>query len=341
MTSSNRAAITGLGLYAPENVVDNAFFDKKYNRDMSTFLREQRNIFRRHFLAEDQATSDLIVPAAEKAMKAANVTACDLDLIIVATDTPDYVSPSTAAVVQFKLAASRAGTFDINTACAGFVTATDIASKFLVADERYNTILVVGAYGMSKYFDWSDHKVTSVFADGAGAAILQRTSAMTEAGEPYGILASQLATDGQYHDYMGIYAGGTKFPISEETLGKKMHKLQFTKRIPPETNGKVWPELTRAILDRIGKEISDVNHFFFTQINIGSIVETMGKLGAPIEKAHNVMDKFGYTGGACIPMAMADAAELHKLKKGDLVMVLGSGGGMSMSAMAIRWSYDT
>ncbi len=336
-----RAIITGLGMYAPENIVQNSFFDKKYDRDMSTFLVQQRNINERHFMSDEQATSDLIVPAALDAMKNAGITARDLDLIIIATDTPDYVSPSTAAVVQFKLQAARAGTFDLNTACAGFVTATDVASKFIVADERYNNILVVGAYGMSKYFDWSDHKVTSVFADGAGAAIVSRTSAVNEKREAYGILASQLATDGQYHDYMGIYAGGTKYPISDETVAKKMHQLQFTKRIPPETNGKVWPELTHAILDRIGKSIKDVNHFFFTQINIGSIIETMAKLGAPIEKAHNIMDRFGYTGGACIPMALADAARVHKLKKDDLVMVLGSGGGMSMAAMAMRWGYDT
>ncbi len=120
-----------------------------------------------------------------------------------------------------------------------------------------------------------------------------------------------------------------------------MHQLQFAKRIPPETNGKVWPELTNALLDRIGKTVADVDDFFFTQINIGSIKETMAKLDAPFEKTHNVMDKFGYTGGACIPMALADAAQSHKLKKGDLIMVLGSGGGMSMAAMAMRWSYNT
>lgn len=337
----SRAVITGLGLYAPPTVIENDFFSKKYDRDMDTFLREQRNIFKRHFMSADQATSDLIVPAAHDAMAQAGVTAKDLDLIIVATDTPDYISPSTAAVVQHKLSASRAGTFDLNTACAGFATATDVASKFLIADDRYKTILVVGAYGMTKYFDWSDFKVTSVFADGAGAAIVQRTDEKMANGEEYGILASQLATDGQYHDYMGIYAGGTKFPITEETVAKHMHQLQFVKRIPPETNGKVWPELTHALLDRVGKTVADVDHFFFTQININSIVETMGKLGAPMEKAHNVMDRYGYTGSACIPMAMADAAKSHKLKKGDLVMVLGSGGGMSMAAMIIRWGYNT
>lgn len=342
-----RAMITGTGLYAPERVVENDFFSKKYNRDMETFLREQRNIFQRRFMSDDQATSDLIVPAAQEAMKNAGVSANDIDLLIVSTDTPDYISPSTAAVVQHKMGLMKAGTFDINTACAGFVTALDVASKYIVADERYSTILVVGAYGMSKFFDWTDYKVTSVFADGAGAAIVQRVQPEQRApqpapgAQPLGIMASQLYTDGQYHDYMGIYGGGTKYPISEQVLNERRHLLQFTKRIPPETNGAHWPRLTHIILDRVHAKVSDVNHFFFTQININSIVETMKTLGAPLEKAHNVMDRYGYTGSACIPMAMADAARAKKLKKGDLVMVLGSGGGMSMAAMAMRWGYDT
>lgn len=332
----NRATIAGVGMYAPERVVENSFFDKMYNRDMDKFLREQRNIFQRRFMSETQATSDLIVPAAQEAMKAARIDVKDLNLIVIATDTPDYISPSTAAVVQNKLGASRAGVFDLNTACSGFVTAADVASKFIAADERYQNILVVGAYGMSKHFDWTDHKVTSVFADGAGAAIIQRTESEDE-----GFLASQLYADGQYHDYMGIYAGGTARPTTIEAIEARAHQLQFVKRIPPETNGEHWPRLTNTLLDRIGKRVSDVDHFFFTQINIGSIVETMDKLGAPQAKAHNVMDRFGYTGSACIPMALADAARAHKLKKGDLVFMLGSGGGMSMAAVALRWSYDT
>jgi 3-oxoacyl-[acyl-carrier-protein] synthase-3 len=332
-----RAMIAGTGMYAPERVVENDFFSKKYGRDMDSFLREQRNIFQRRFMSDAQTTSDLIVPAAEEAMKNAGVSALDIDLLIVSTDTPDYVSPSTAAVVQHKMGLLKAGTFDINSACAGFVTATDIASKYIMADERYSNILVVGAYGMSKFFDWSDYKVTSVFADGAGAAVIQRAPA----GSAYGVQASQLFTDGQYHDYMGIYAGGTKYPISEQTVADRKHLLQFTKRIPPETNGEHWPRLTNIMLDRVNARVADVSHFFFTQININSIVETMAKLGAPLEKAHNVMDRFGYTGSACIPMAIADAARSHKLHKGDLVMVLGSGGGMSMAAMAMRWGYDS
>lgn len=332
----SRATITGTGLYAPERVVTNDFFTKKYDRDMDTFLVQQRNIRERRFMSDDQATSDLIVPAAQEAMKNSGVSPRDVDLLIVATDTPDYISPSTAAVVQHKMGLERAGTFDLNTACAGFATALDVAGKYLVADERYRTILVVGAYGMTKYFDWSDYKVTSVFADGAGAAVVQRAPS-----DEFGILASQLSTDGQYHDYMGIYAGGTKYPINEQNMAERRHLLQFTKRIPPETNGIVWPRLTNSILDRVNKRVADVDHFFFTQININSIVETMQKIDAPLAKAHNVMDRYGYTGSACIPMAIADAARSHKLKKGDLVMILGSGGGMTTAAMALRWSYDT
>ena len=331
-----RATIAGTGMYAPEKIVENDFFNRKYGRDMDKFLREQRNIFQRRFMSDDQATSDLIVPAAEEAMRNAGLKATDLDLIIISTDTPDYVSPSTASVVQHKLGAVKAGTFDLNTACAGFVTATDVASKYIAADERYETVLVVGAYGMSKFFDWDDYKVTSVFADGAGAAIVQRSREST-----CGILASHLYTEGQYHDYMGIYAGGTKYPINADSLSKRQHLLQFTKRIPPETNGTHWPRLTGIILDRVNAKPEDVRHFFFTQINIASIIEAMGKLQVPLERAHNVMDRYGYTGSACIPMALADAARTRKLKKNDLVMMLGSGGGMSMAAMAMRWSYDT
>ena len=341
--AADRATIAGTGIYAPANIVDNSFFDQKYGKDMDTFLREKRNIFTRRFMAENQATSDLIVPAALDAMKAAGIQAMDLDLIIVATDTPDYISPSTAAVVQHKLGAAKAGVFDLNSACSGFVTALDVASKYIAADERYGNILVVGAYGMSKHFDWDDFKVTSVFADGAGAVIVQRARAHEASDDlrAEGILASQLYADGQYHDYMGIYAGGTAQPITSEAIEKRAHLLQFVKRIPPETNGEHWPRLTRILLDRIGRNVSDVDRFFFTQINVASIDETMQTLGAPRAKAHDIMDRYGYTGSACIPMAIADAAIKRRLKKGDLVLLLGSGGGMSMAAIAMRWSYDT
>lgn len=329
------AQITGTGMYAPEKVVKNDYFNELYKKDMDTFLREKRNIYERRFMSEDQATSDLVVPAAEKALNKAGLTAKDVDLIIVSTDTPDYLSPSTAAVVQYKLGASKAAAFDINSACAGFVTALDTANKYMTADPQYQTVLVIGAYGMTKYLNMDDYKIASLFADGAGAAVLQAKS------EKPSFLASTLYCDGQYHDYMGVYAGGTKTPITHDVVEKKEHLLNFAKKIPIETNGTHWPRLARILLDRIHKKETDINHFFLTQINIGSIHEALDNLGLPHEISHNVMDRYGYTGSACIPMAMDDAAQQGKLKKGDLVFLLGSGGGLSMAALALEWGYDT
>ena len=333
--STRRATITGTGFYAPERVVPNAYFNEKYGMDVDSFLRAQRNIYERHYMADDQATSDLIVPAAEEALEAAGLEPDELELIIVATDTPDYISPSTASVVQHKLGARRAGTFDVNTACAGFVTALDMAGKYVAADARYEAILVVGAYGMSKHLNWDDYKIATLFADGAGAVVVQPAR-----GEE-GLYASELYAEGQYHDYMGIYAGGTFMPVTADALERQDHQLRFAKKIPVETNPTHWPRLVRGVLEPLGKAPADVDHFFLTQINIGAINETLDRLEVPRERSHNIMDRFGYTGSACIPMALGDAAREHRLEKGDLVVFVGSGGGMAMAAVSMIWGYDT
>lgn len=335
MTTLRRASIAGTGMYAPERVITNQYFNDLYKKDIGTFLSEQRNIRERRWMLPEQRTSDLILPAAQEAMQTAGITARDLDLIIVSTDTPDYLSPSTASVVAHRLGATRAGTYDINTACAGFVVGCDIASKYIAADHKYKNILVVGAYAMSKYLNMDDYKIASLFADGAGAVVLQPAKG-TE-----GFMDSEMFTDGQYHDYMGIYAGGSAQPVTHQVIENKGHLLAFPKRIPPETNGIHWPRLTRILLDRIKRNPADIKHFFITQFNVQSIYETLDTLELPRDRAHYVMDRFGYTGSASIGMAVADAAYQKKMKKGDLVFMLGSGGGMSMAALALEWGYDT
>lgn len=323
-------SIAGCGSYAPQQVIKNDYFDRLYKKDVSTFLETRRNIFERRYMDESQVTSDLIVPAAEAAMSHAGIETKDLDLILVATDTPDYVSPATAAVVQYKLGAKKVPSFDINSACAGFVTAFDAGRRYIQTDENFNNVLVVGAYGMSRYIDYDDYKVASLFADGAGAVVLQPSKSP-------GVLNALLDTDGQYHDCMGIYAGGTSEPLSENVLDKKRHKLQFVKRIPTETNSERWPVMINTLLDRCNKKPSDIDHCFFTQINIESIDATLDKLGLEKSKSHNIMDRFGYTGSACIPMALSDAKSQNKLNDGDFVVLMGSGGGMSMAAVALIW----
>ncbi|MBN8536241.1 MAG: ketoacyl-ACP synthase III [Deltaproteobacteria bacterium] len=339
------ATIVGTGMYAPDRVIKNEYFNDLYKKDIDTFLRTQRNITERRWMETSQRTSDLILPAAEEAMKNAGITAKDLDFIIVATDTPDYLSPSTASVVSFRLGAVNAGTFDLNSACAGFVTALDVGNKFIKSDTQFKNILVVGAYAMSKWLNFDDYKIASLFADGAGAAVLRATENSMPEGpgseKASGFLTSVFLTQGQYHDYMGLYAGGSYKPVSHEVIENKEHLLAFPKRIPPETNGIYWPKLTHLILDKIGKKPTDVNHFFITQFNVQSIYETLDKLNLPHEKAHYIMDKYGYTGSASVGMCLADAVRKHKLKKKDLVIMLGSGGGMSMAALAMEWGYDT
>lgn len=329
------AAIVGTGMYVPEKVIKNQYFDDLFKKDISTFLESQKGISERRWMEKSQRTSDLIIPAAKEAMQNANITEKDLDLIIVCTDTPDYLSPSTAAVVQYRLGAVNAGTFDVNSACAGFVTGCDIASKFLACDAQYKNILVVGAYAMSKYLNMDDYKTTSLFADGASAVIMRASQ------NEFGFLSSAMYTDGQYHDYMGIYAGGSALPLSHDVIEKKEHLLSFPKRVPPETNGIHWPRLTRKLMDQIKKTPQDVKHYFITQFNLQSIHEAMDKLEVPRDRAHYVMKNYGYTGSASIGMCIAEAAKKHQLKKGDLCMMLGSGGGMSMTAIAFEWSYDT
>lgn len=332
-----RAYIAGTGLYHPEKLVPNSWFNEKYGMDIDTFLREKRNIHQRYFMAAEQSTSDLIVPAVESALESAKLAKEDVDLLIVATDTPDFASPSTASVVQHKMGLKNAGTFDLNSACAGFVSALDVASKYIAADSQYRNIVVVGAYGMTKHLNWDDYKIASLFADGAGAVVLR---AGAENAGP-GILASKLFTLGEFNDYMGIYGGGTFMPCTPEVLEKQDHRLRFAKKIPLETNSTHWPRLIRLLLDRTNKKLEDVSQFFLTQINIGTIQETMNILGLPQEKSYNIMDRYGYTGSACIPMAIADAANNHKLKKGDFVMLVGSGGGVAMASIALEWAYDT
>lgn len=330
------AVIVGTGMYAPERVVLNEEFNKMYGKDVDTFLREKRNIYQRRYMSSEQTTSDLIVPACEQALKNAKISKDEVDLVIVSTDTPDYLSPSTAAVVQYKMGLKNAGTFDVNSACAGFVTSLDMASKYIQADPQYKNILVVGAYGMTKYLNFDDMKIATLFADGAGAVVVQAR----EGGES-GVTASTLFADGQYHDYMGVYAGGTHTPMTHDVIEKKGHLLNFAKKIPIETNGYHWPRLTNILLDRIHKTPADIDHFFLTQINIQSIHEALDNLKLPHSKSHNIMDRYGYTGSACIPMALHDAVSAHKLKKGDLVFMLGSGGGLSMAALSMVWDYDT
>lgn len=323
------ATIVACGAYAPERVIPNSYFNEVLGEDVDTWLRENVHIYERRWCAPDESTADLAEKAARQTLERAGVEAEALDLIIISTDTPEYVSPSTASVVQHRLGATKAGTFDINTACAGFVTALDIGSKYIRADERYQNVLVIGAYAMSKYLNKEDKKTVTLFADGAGAVLLQATQT-----EGRGFLASELITKGEYHDWMGIYGGAARQPVDQAVLEHHDHQLKFVRKFPKELNPETWTQMARNLSCRISVEPTAVDRFFITQININAIWETLDRLGVARDKAHTVMHQYGYTGSACIPMAFNDAWEKELIREGDLVYFIGSGGGLAFASAA-------
>ncbi|MFA5619338.1 MAG: ketoacyl-ACP synthase III [Weeksellaceae bacterium] len=330
MTNKRNAKIIASGMMVPEQVVPNSYFNELLGMDVDTWLRENVQIFERRWAEEGAAISDLIVGACEKALNKANLKPEDIDLLIVATDTPEYISPSTASIVQDKMQLVNAGTFDINTACAGFVTALDTGAKFIQADEQYKYVLVVGAYMMSKFLNLHDKKTVNLFADGAGAVVLKAVN------DGSGMLQSQLRTKGEFNEWMGIYGGGSKNPASQEVLDKGLEKLQFVKKIPTEINPTVWTEMIREVCHKEGVEVNEVKHFFFTQININTIFETMDNLGIDRSRATTVMHHYGYTGSACIPMAYSMADEDNTINDGDLMIFMGSGGGLAFACTLFR-----
>lgn len=327
------AQILSTGRYIPEKTLTNAEVGRILGQDVDEWLVNNVGIRERHVMAEDETTSDMIVHAARQAMERAGIPPEDLSLILVSTDTPDYLSPATASAVQHKLGAANAGTYDINCACAGWVTALDMAARYIATDPDYRYILVAAGYGMTRFVDWSDKYTCTLFADGAAAVILK-------AGDEPGFLSGKLTAHGEYHDALGIYTGGTFRPATFETVqetGKPT--VRFVRKFPATFNSDNWPPLIRDVVRKAGLTLDDINYFLFTQLNLRTIEYVMENLGQPMHKTHYIMDKWGYLGSACIPAALDDALERGiGPKPGDNVVFCATGGGMAMAASVWRWT---
>ncbi|HEX2092757.1 MAG TPA: ketoacyl-ACP synthase III, partial [Longimicrobiaceae bacterium] len=332
-SSMRHAVITGTGSFVPERVVTNAELSAALGEDIDEFVSGTLGIRERRWCGPGESTADLAEEAARRALRDAGIGPEEVDLLVVSTDTPEYLSPATASVLHGRLGLrGDAGTFDLNSACAGFVTALDVAWKYLRADERYRRVLVVAVYAMSKFLDPRDKKTVTIFADGAGAVVVEHS------GEP-GILASELNADGRLAPGMGVFAGGTAEPITEEVLREgRRNRLRFVTKYPREVNEEGWPRIVRSVLGRIGREVKDVDLWLWTQVNRSTIEAVMHSLGEPMSRAHTVMERWGYTGSACLPMALDDAARAGRLHPGDLVVLTGSGAGLAMGCVALRWT---
>ena len=325
------AKIIGTGRYVPEKVVTNHDLSKILGEDINEFVTQVLGISERHVCAENESTADIATFASQQALRTAGVAPEDLDLIVLATDTPEQLSPATSVVVQHRLGAKNAGTFDVNCACAGFVTALDTASKYIISDASYKNVLVIGAYAISKYVDWKDKKTATIFADGAGAVVLQSRT------DGPGFLASKLRADGSFHDHMGIYAGGTHIPVTPQVIDEGYWtKVRFHKKYPAEVNTDGWPAIVREVLAKAELRLDEVKLLLFTQVNLSTIKEVMAKLELPMERTHTIMQQWGYTGSACIPMVLDDALKAGLAGPGDNIVMCASGGGLNMACAAFR-----
>ena len=324
-------AIRSTGCFVPPNEITNDTLRERFALSAPEFVDKQQaasGIRTRWAAPESWATSDLCVPAAKQALARAMMAADELDLIVVGTDSPDYITPSTSVVLQEKLGAKQAGTFDVGCACASFSTAVATAAGLMATQPHLKKVLVLGAYMMRKLSDPTD-TMSFFYGDGAGAAVLEPSA------QP-GVLTASFLADGSYSKAWGVYSGGTAEPASEESVRAGRTQVRLVGKYPPEVNENGWPLIARRLSEQGGFALGDVDCWIFTQVRKRIIEKVMAGLGLPIERAHTIMEKWGYTGSACLPMALHDAIEMKKVKSGSLVALIGSGVGYNQAGIAVR-----
>lgn len=328
---SSRAELVSTGIFVPDREITNEELKQRFSKTAPDFVDKiaaSSGIQTRWYAPDDWATSDLAVRAAQDALDRAGLEARDLDLIVLGTDTPDYITPATSVVLQAKLGAHRAGTFDVGCACASFPTGIMTASGFIASQPAIERVLVVGAYMMHRLADPNDPMVF-FYGDGAGAAILQRSAAP-------GVMQGAFLADGTYAKHWGIFSGGTAEPATAESLAAGRTQVRMTEKYPNEINDEGWPRLMRAVAERNGFGLDDIDLAIFTQVRRNTILKAGEELGLPESKLHMVMQKWGYTGSACIGMALHDAVCQGAARPGDLITLVGSGVGYNQAAVALR-----
>jgi 3-oxoacyl-[acyl-carrier-protein] synthase-3 len=324
------ASILSTGRYLPEIEVPNSVLREQLAHvpEFVEKMEAATGIRKRWYAPEEWATSDVALPAARQALERAGRKPEQVDLIILGTDSPDYLTPATSVVLQHKLGAKNAGTFDVGCACASFPTGLAAAAGLIATNPGIRTVLVVGVYLMHKLADSRDPMIF-FYGDGAAAAVLE------PARNP-GFVGSAFQADGSYCKFWGIYAGGTFEPASCEAVTGGRTKVRMTDRYPPEINDQGWPKLVRRLASDGGFSISEIDLAIFTQVRKPTIELVMRDLGLPMERTHTIMEEWGYTGSACVGMALDSALEQGKVKPGSLVVLVGSGVGYNQAATAFR-----
>ena len=323
------ARITGTGSYAPKKVITNHDLERLVDTS-DEWIMNRTGIKERRIAEKDQTTSDLAYEASQKALKAAGLGARDLDLILVATMTPDTILPSMGCILQEKLGAKKAAAFDISAACSGFIYGMSIASAFIQSG-TYKNILLVGAEILSRYTDWEDRTTCILFGDGAGAVVIQR-----HAGKR-GILSTHLHSDGSFGDLIRVPAGGASHPASHDTIRKRMHFIRMRGNETFKAAVRALEAVVQETLEHNKVKPEDIDYLVPHQANLRIIMAMAQRLNMPMEKVVLTLPKYGNTSAASIPMALDEAVRDGRIKENHLLLFEAFGGGLTWASALIRW----
>jgi len=321
--------IVGTGSYAPKQIITNQELADKFTSTTAEWIFDNLGIKERHIAGADEFTSDLAFKAARKALENASLKPEQIDLIIVATATPDRLAPSTACIVQEKLGAKNAAAFDINAVCSGFLYAFAIGSQFIAAG-MYRNVMVIGADTFSKITNWEDRSCV-FFGDGAGATIL------SNAGVDEGLISVDLYADGTGKFNFTVPAGGSEMPSTLNTVNEGLHYFQMNGKAVYETATRVLPEAINNVLKRSNLNISDVDYLIPHQPSIRILKKTADILGLPFEKVKTNMDRYANTSGGTIPILLDEVNRSGDLKKGDTIVLAAVGSGWTWGAAVLKW----
>lgn len=328
----NNVGIIGTGYYVPEKVVTNFDLEKIVDTN-DQWIVERTGISERRIAADNEATSDLAFKAAQAALEDAGVTAEELDLIIVCTLTPDTIIPSTACRLQDRLGAKKAGAFDLGAACSGFVYGIGVATQFIKTG-CYKKVLVVGAETLSKNLNWKDRNTCIIFADGAGAAVLG------EVEDGYGIRGLNFGSDGSGGEAIIIPASGSLHPASDQTLRDGLHYIHMSGKDVFKFAIKAMGETALESLEQAGLTTSDIDYMIPHQANLRIIQASAKRLHLPMEKVMVNIEKYGNTSAASVAIALAEAKKSGKIKKGDIVVIVGFGAGLTWASCVMKWAKE-
>ncbi len=324
------AHITGWGMAVPERVLTNQDLTQMVDTSDAK-IRELTGIQQRHIANPDETSASLAIKAALKALETANLTPEDVELIIVATSSPEHIFPATACLVQDGIGASKAGAFDLSAACTGFIFSLNLATQAIRSGSIKNA-LVIGAETLSRFVDWKDRNTCMLFGDGAGAFVLQASQ------EPGGVLSGVMRSDGSGSDLLTLPAGGSFMPASLETVQQGMHFIKMNGREVFRFATRVMAHATREAVEKAGLKLDDIHLIVPHQANLRIIEAAARSLAFPMERCMVNLQRYGNTSTASIPIATVEAVEKGRLKPGDKLVFVGFGAGLTWGAMAVQWS---